>query len=158
MVNHGVGTAALFLIAGYLIRRKGTSLISEITGVESRAPVLAGLFLIAGLATLGLPGLSQFVSEILVMIAAFDYHWWVGAVAVTGIVLAAVYVLWLYQRTMTGPPVPGDEGIKDLNRRELVAVVPLMVALVLFGFYPMPLLDVAQPDRRDPAGARRRVR
>jgi NADH-quinone oxidoreductase subunit M len=145
MVNHGVGTAALFLIAGYLIRRKGTSLISEITGVESRAPVLAGLFLVAGLATLGLPGLSQFVSEILVLISAFDYHWWVGVVAVTGIVLAAVYVLWLYQRTMTGPPVPGDEGIRDLTRRELVAVVPLMLALVFFGFYPMPLLDVSNP-------------
>ena len=145
MVNHGVGTAALFLIAGYLIRRKGTSLISEITGVESKAPVLAGLFLIAGLATLGLPGLSQFVSEILVMIAAFDYHWWVGAVAVTGIVLAAVYVLWLYQRTMTGPPAPGDEAMTDLNRRELVAVVPLVAALVLFGFFPMPLLDAANP-------------
>lgn len=145
MVNHGVGTAALFLLAGYLIRRKGTSLISEITGVENRAPVLAGLFLIAGLATLGLPGLSQFVSEILVMIAAFDYHWWVGAIAVTGIVLAAVYVLWLYQRTMTGPPVPADEGMKDLDRRELVAVVPLIAALVLFGFWPMPMLDAANP-------------
>jgi NADH-quinone oxidoreductase subunit M len=145
MVNHGVGTAALFLLAGYLIRRKGTSLISEITGVENRAPVLAGLFLVAGLATLGLPGLSQFVSEILVMIAAFDYHWWVGVVAVTGIVLAAVYVLWLYQRTMTGPPVPADEGMVDLNRRELVAVVPLIAALVLFGFWPMPMLDAANP-------------
>jgi NADH-quinone oxidoreductase subunit M len=145
MVNHGVGTAALFLIAGFLIRRKGTSLISEITGVESRAPVLAGLFLVAGLATLGLPGLSQFVSEILVLISAFDYHWWVGVVAVTGIVLAAIYVLWLYQRTMTGPPTPGDELITDLNRRELVAVVPLVAALVLFGFYPMPLLDVSNP-------------
>ncbi len=145
MVNHGVGTAALFLIAGYLIRRKGTSLISEITGVESKAPVLAGLFLVAGLATLGLPGLSQFVSEIMVMIAAFDYHWWVGVVAVTGIVLAAVYVLWLYQRTMTGPPVLADEGMTDLNRRELFAVVPLVVALVLFGFWPMPLLDAANP-------------
>src|SRR6478609_3363104 len=145
MVNHGVGTAALFLLAGYLIRRKGTSRISEITGVENRAPVLAGLFLVAGLATLGLPGLSQFVSEILVMIAAFDYHWWVGVVAVTGIVLAAIYVLWLYQRTMTGPPVPADEGMTDLNRRELVAVVPLVAALVVFGFWPMPMLDAANP-------------
>ena len=145
MVNHGVGTAALFLIAGYLIRRKGTSLISEITGVESSAPVLAGLFLVAGLATAGLPGLSQFVSEILVMIAAFDYHWWVGAVAVTGIVLAAIYVLWLYQRTMTGPPAPGDAAVKDLDRRELAAVVPLVVGLLLFGFYPMPLLHAANP-------------
>ncbi|GAW48883.1 MULTISPECIES: NADH-quinone oxidoreductase subunit M [unclassified Nocardioides] len=145
MVNHGVGTAALFLLAGYLIRRKGTSLISGITGVEHRAPVLAGLFLIAGLATLGLPGLSQFVSEILVLIAAFDYHWWVGAVAVTGIVLAAVYVLWLYQRTMTGPTPPGGETVRDLTRRELGAIVPLMAALVVFGFFPMPLLDVANP-------------
>lgn len=145
MVNHGIGTAALFLLAGYLIQRKGTSLISEITGVERRAPVLAGLFLVAGLATLGLPGLSQFVSEILVIIAAFDYHWWVGAVAVTGIVLAAIYVLWLYQRTMTGPSVPGDEAIRDLGRRELAAVVPLVAALVLFGFYPMPMLDAVNP-------------
>ena len=145
MVNHGVGTAALFLLAGYLIRRKGTSLISEITGVERRAPVLAGLFLVAGLATLGLPGLSQFVSEILVMIAAFDYHWWVGAVAVTGIVLAAIYVLWLYQRTMTGPSMPGDEGMRDLDRRELAAVVPLVAALVFFGFVPMPMLDAVNP-------------
>ncbi len=145
MVNHGVATAALFLLAGYLIRRKGTSLISEISGVENRAPVLAGLFLIAGLATLGLPGLSQFVSEILVMIAAFDYQWWAGVVAVTGIVLAAVYVLWLYQRTMTGPPDPADEGMKDLGRRELAAVVPLVAALVVFGFWPMPMLDAANP-------------
>lgn len=76
MVNHGIGTAALFLLAGYLIRRRGTSLISRMTGVEKSAPVLAGLFLVAGLATLGLPGLSQFVSEILVLISAFDYHWW----------------------------------------------------------------------------------
>ncbi len=145
MVNHGVATAALFLLAGYLIRRKGTSLISEITGVESKAPVLAGLFLIAGLATLGLPGLSQFVSEILVLIAAFDYHWWVGAIAVTGIVLAAIYVLWLYQRTMTGPTPPDGQQVTDLDKRELVAVVPLMLALVLFGFYPMPLLDISNP-------------
>ena len=145
MVNHGIATAALFLLAGYLIRRKGTSLISQITGVESKAPVLAGLFLVAGLATLGLPGLSQFVSEILVLIAAFDYHWWVGVVAVTGIVLAAIYVLWLYQRTMTGPAAPGDEAVRDLTRRELLAVVPLIAALVLFGFYPMPLLDVSNP-------------
>ena len=148
MVNHGVGTAALFLLAGFLIRRKGTSLISEITGVESKAPVLAGLFLIAGLATLGLPGLSQFVSEILVMIAAFDYHWWVGVVAVTGIVLAAIYVLWLYQRTMTGPPAPGDEAITDLNRRELVAVVPLMRGAGAVRLLPDAAARRGQPDRR----------
>jgi len=145
MVNHGVATAALFLVAGYLIKRTGTSLISEITGVEKHAPILAGLLLIAGLATLGLPGLSQFVSEVLVLISAFDYHWWVGAIAVTGIVLAAIYVLWLYQRTMTGPDRPGAEPIRDLDRRELTAVVPLIAALLVFGFFPQPLLDAANP-------------
>src|SRR6476646_8406083 len=145
MVNHGIGTAALFLLAGYLIRRRGTSLISQMTGVEKSAPVLAGLFLVAGLATLGLPGLSQFVSEILVLISAFAYHWWVGAVAVTGIVLAAVYVLWMYQRTRTGPDVPANVGVRDLARREIGSIAPLVLALVLFGFYPMPLLDVSNP-------------
>ena len=107
MVNHGIATAALFLIAGFLIKRRGTTLISEMGGLEKKTPVLAGLFLVAGLATVGLPGLSQFVSEILVLIAAFDYRWYVGAIAVTGIVLAAVYMLWAYQRMMTGPDVPG---------------------------------------------------
>jgi NADH-quinone oxidoreductase subunit M len=149
MVNHGIGTAALFLLAGWLIRRRGTTLISQMGGLEQVTPVLAGLFLDAGLATLGLPGLSPFVSEILVLIAAFDYHWWVGAVAVSGIVLAAIYVLWMYQRVMTGPaPVETEgtrEGPLDLHGRELAAIAPLMVALVLFGFYPRPLLDVANP-------------
>jgi NADH-quinone oxidoreductase subunit M len=145
MVNHGIGTAALFLLAGYLIKRRGTSLISQMAGLEKVTPVLAGLFLIAGLATLGLPGLSPFVSEILVLIGAFDYHWWVGAVAVSGIVLAAIYVLWMYQRTMTGPTPPTAEGTRDLGRRELAAIAPLMLALVLLGFYPKPLLDVANP-------------
>ena len=103
MVNHGLGTAALFLIAGFLIKRRGTALISEMGGIEKVAPVLAGLFLVAGLATLGLPGLSPFVSEFLVLVSAFDYAWYAGAIAVTGIVLAAIYVLWMYQRIMTGP-------------------------------------------------------
>ena len=145
MVNHGLGTAALLLLAGYLIRRRGTASIAAYGGVEKVAPVLAGLFLIAGLAAAGLPGLSPFVSEMLVLISAFDYAWWAGAVAVSGIVLAALYILWLYQRAMTGPPVPEVEHFVDLNRREVGAVAPLVLALVLFGFYPLPLLDVINP-------------
>ncbi len=145
MVNHGIGTAALFLIAGYIYHRRDTMLISQMGGLEKVTPVLAGLFLVAGLATLGLPGLSPFVSEFLVLVSAFDYAWYVGAIAVTGIVWAAVYVLWMYQRTMTGPTPLEAEGTTDLGVREIVAVAPLMVALVLFGFYPAPLLDVANP-------------
>ena len=155
MVNHGVATAGLFLTVGFLLRRHGTVLISELRGQEKVTPVLAGLFLVAGLATLGLPGLSQFVSEILVLIAAFDYHWWVGAIAVTGIVLAAVYVLWAYQRVFTGPGgdpsvSPGEiPAVRDLDRREVGILAPLALALVLFGFYPMPLLNVINPYVKD---------
>ncbi|WP_432476423.1 NADH-quinone oxidoreductase subunit M [Nocardioides sp. GXQ0305] len=147
MVNHGIATAALFLIAGMLIRRRGTTLISQMSGVERTQPVLAGTFLVAGLAACGLPGLSPFVSEMLVIISAFDYAWWAGAVAVSAIVLAAVYILWMYQRTMTGPGRPDVEPVvaADLDRRELGVVAPLLAALLLFGFYPMPVLDVINP-------------
>ncbi|TIC89281.1 NADH-quinone oxidoreductase subunit M [Nocardioides sp. GY 10113] len=145
MVNHGLGTAVLFLTAGYAIKRSGTTLISGMGGLEKVAPVLAGLFLVAGLATLGLPGLSPFVSEFMVLLAAFDYHWWVGLVAVTAIVLAAVYVLWLYQRSFTGPTPDRFDDVSDLGVREVGAVAPLVLALVLLGFYPAPMLDVADP-------------
>jgi len=146
MLNHGIATAALFLTAGYLIRRRdGSALISRQGGIEKVTPVLAGLFLVAGLATLGLPGLSPFVSEFLVILAAFSHTWWIGSIAVLGIVLAAMYVLIMYARTFTGPTVAGAEGVKDLGLREVVAVAPLMIALVFLGFYPKPVLEVIDP-------------
>lgn len=145
MVNHGLGTAMLFLVAGYLVERRGTASIAALGGQEKVTPVLAGLMLVAGLAALGLPGLSPFISEFLVIISAFQYAWYVGAVAVTGIVLAAIYVLWMYQRTMTGPTPAPIEADRDLGAREVVAVAPLLVALVFLGFYPGPLLDAANP-------------
>jgi NADH-quinone oxidoreductase subunit M len=147
MVNHGLATAALFLVAGFLIKRRGTASIRAMGGVEKVAPVLAGLFLIFGLAALSLPGLSPFVSEIMVIIAAFQHHWWTGAIAVTAIVLTAFYILWMYQRTMTGPDLVGGREAEttDLDRREVGTLVPLFLALVLFGFFPMPLLNVINP-------------
>jgi NADH-quinone oxidoreductase subunit M len=145
MVNHGVATAALFLIAGFLVQRRGSALISDFGGVEKVAPVLAGTFLVAGLAACGLPGLSPFVSEILVLIAAFTHAWWTGAIAVTAIVLAAIYILWMYQRTMTGPTRPEVAAFKDLDRREVGVVAPLLIALVVFGFGPQLLLDAINP-------------
>jgi len=145
MVNHGIATALMFLVAGFLIQRTGTASIREMGGVEKTAPVLAGFFLVAGLAACGLPGLSPFVSEIMVIIAAFDHHWLVGSVAVLAIVLAAFYALWMYQRTMTGPGREGVAPVVDLDRREVGILAPLLLALVLFGFFPMPLLDVINP-------------
>jgi NADH-quinone oxidoreductase subunit M len=147
MVNHGLATAALFLVAGFLIRRRGTASIRAMGGIEKAAPVLAGLFLVFGLAALSLPGLSPFVSEILVIIAAFQHHWWTGAIAVTAIVLTAWYILQMYQRTMTGPQLVGAraEQVRDLDRREVGTLAPLFVALIVFGFFPMPLLKVINP-------------
>lgn len=145
MVNHGISTAALFLIAGFLVSRRGTRVIAEFGGVQKVAPVLAGTFLIAGLATLSLPGLAPFVSEFLVLVGTFT-RYPVAAVFATGaLVLAALYVLWLYQRMMTGPVRLGNERLPDLLPRELLVVVPLLAALLFLGAYPKPVLDRINP-------------
>jgi NADH-quinone oxidoreductase subunit M len=145
MVNHGISTAALFLIAGFLVSRRGTRVIAEFGGVQKVAPVLAGTFLIAGLATLSLPGLAPFVSEFLVLAGTFT-RYPVAAVFATGaLVLAALYVLWMYQRMMTGPVRKGNERLQDLLPRELVVVVPLLAALLVLGAYPKPVLDRINP-------------
>jgi NADH-quinone oxidoreductase subunit M len=145
MFNHGLSTAALFLVTGYLIRRGGSQLISDYGGVEKTAPILAGIFLVAGLSSLSLPGLSPFVSEFLVLVGTFSHSVWFGAFAVLGIVLAALYILLMYQRTMTGPTRPTLAGIRDLSVREIGALAPLVLLIVLLGFYPKPLLSVINP-------------
>ncbi len=145
MFNHGLSTAALFLITGFLIKRRGSALISDFGGVEKVAPVLAGLLLISGLSSLSLPGLSPFVSEFLVLVGAFKYSAWVAAIAVPAIVLAALYILLMYQRTMTGPPRDETRGITDLVPREVLAMAPLVVLIVLLGFWPKPLTSVLNP-------------
>ena len=108
MFNHGLSTAALFLVSGFLISRRGSQLIPDFGGVEKVAPVLAGIFLVAGLSSLSLPGLSPFISEFLVLLGAFAHNPWYASFAVLGIVLAALYILLMVQRTMTGPPGAGD--------------------------------------------------
>ncbi len=145
MFNHGLSTAALFLVTGFLIRRRGSARIDDFGGVEKVAPVLAGVFLLAGLSSLSLPGLSPFVSELLVMVGAFVHSPWAASFAVLGIVLAAIYILWMYQRTMTGPVREGVLGMPDLNLREVSALAPLLLLIVVLGFFPKPLLDVINP-------------
>ncbi|MFE1772487.1 NADH-quinone oxidoreductase subunit M [Streptomyces sp. NPDC059008] len=159
MVNHGISTAALMLVAGFLISRRGSRLIADYGGVQKVAPVLAGTFLIGGLATLSLPGLAPFVSEFLVLVGTFTRYPVIGIIATFGIVLAALYVLVLYQRTMTGPVKAEVTGMPDLRVRELVVVAPLIALLIFLGVYPKPLTDIVNPavdhtlsvvDKQDP--------
>jgi NADH-quinone oxidoreductase subunit M len=145
MVNHGISTAALMLVAGFLIGRRGSRLIADFGGVQKVAPVLAGTFLVGGLATLSLPGLAPFVSEFLVLVGTFSRYPALGIVATVGIVLAALYVLILYQRTMTGPVKAGIDGMPDLRVRELLVVAPLIALLLFLGVYPKPVTDIVNP-------------
>jgi NADH-quinone oxidoreductase subunit M len=160
MVNHGISTAALFLIAGFLVSRKGTRLISEFGGVQKVAPVLAGTFLVAGLATLSLPGLAPFISEFLVLIGTFTRYPIFAVVASSALVLSAIYILWMYQRMMGGPVKEGNDRLRDLLPRELAVVAPLIALLLVLGVYPKLALDVINPavthtlttiDQPDPA-------
>jgi NADH-quinone oxidoreductase subunit M len=145
MVNHGFATGALFLVAGFMIVRRRSQRIADYGGVQKVAPVLAGLFLISGLAGLSLPGLSTFVSEFLVLVGTFTRYRAAAVAATFGIILAAIYILWLYQRTMTGPVRPEVEKFPDLKPRELLAVGPLIALVVVFGFFPQPLLNIINP-------------
>jgi NADH-quinone oxidoreductase subunit M len=149
MVNHGISTAALLLVAGFLMSRRGSRLIADYGGVQKVAPVLAGTFMIGGLATLSLPGLAPFVSEFLVLVGTFTRYPAIGIIATIGIVLAALYVLVLYQRTMTGPVKPEVAGFRDLHARELVVVTPLIALLLVLGVYPRPIADIVNPAVRD---------
>jgi NADH-quinone oxidoreductase subunit M len=145
MVNHGFSTAGLLLVVGFLVSRRGSKSLADYGGVQTAAPLLAGTFLVMGLATLSLPGLSTFVSEILVLIGSFTRYPVAAVVATAGIVLAALYVLIWYQRVSTGPESEPVKGFRDLHLRELVAIAPIAVVLVVVGFYPKPVLDVINP-------------
>ncbi|MBW4777873.1 NADH-quinone oxidoreductase subunit M [Rhodococcus fascians] len=145
MVNHGISTAALFLIAGFLVSRRGSRAIADYGGVQKVAPVLAGTFLISGLATLSLPGLAPFISEFLLLIGTFGRYGVAAIVATGALVLSAIYILWLYQRVMTGPVREGSDKISDLVPREALVVVPLLALLIVFGVYPKPALDIITP-------------
>jgi NADH-quinone oxidoreductase subunit M len=145
MVNHGLSTGALFFVMGFLIDRRRTRLAAEYGGVGKVAPVLAGVFLVVALATLSLPGLSTFVSEFLVLVGTFTRYRTVAIIATVGIILAALYILLMFQRTMTGPVTAGNEKLRDLNARELWVVAPLIALIAFLGVYPKPVLDVITP-------------
>jgi NADH-quinone oxidoreductase subunit M len=145
MVNHGLSTGALFLVVGVLIARGGSRQVADYGGVAKVAPLLGGVFLLTGLSSLALPGMSTFISEFLVLVGTFSRHRVYAAVATAGIVLAALYILLLVQRTMHGPVLDKVRGFKDLNGREAWALAPLLAMVIFLGIYPKPVLDVITP-------------
>jgi NADH-quinone oxidoreductase subunit M len=149
MVNHGLATGLLFLVVGMLVTRRGSNLVGDFGGAGKLLPVLAGVFFMAGLASLALPGTSPFISEFLVLIGTFTVYKTVAIIATAGIILACAYVLWMVQRTTQGTVNPMLEKIdnmrRDLTLREAVVVAPLIVLILFLGFYPKPLIDVINP-------------
>ena len=145
MVNHGFSTAALFLIAGWMMMRRGSSTISDFGGLQRVTPVMAWAFFIAGMSSLALPGLSSFVSEFLVLVGTYTRYPVAAVIGTLGIVLAALYILIPTQKMLHGPTTPGNENLTDLNLREKIAIAPVILVIVLMGFYPKPVLDLINP-------------
>ena len=145
MFNHGFSTAALFLVAGWMISRRGSAEIQDFGGLQRVTPVMAWMFFFAGMSSLALPGLSSFVSEILVLVGTYTRYPAVAIISTLAIVLAALYILIVVQRTLHGPITPGNEQLQDLSMREKLAIAPVVAIIVFFGFYPKPLLDVINP-------------
>ncbi|AEE45082.1 NADH-quinone oxidoreductase subunit M [Cellulomonas fimi] len=145
MVNHGLSTGGLFLLVGFLAARRGSQQIADFGGLQKVVPVLAGTFLVVGLSALSLPGLSTFVSEFLVIVGTFTRHPAAAIVSTLGVVLAAIYVLWTYQRVFTGPVRDELRATPDLGTRERWVVGPLIAAMLVLGVVPGPALDLVRP-------------
>jgi NADH-quinone oxidoreductase subunit M len=145
MVNHGFTTAALFLVVGMLIARRGSARVTDYGGAQRVTPLLAGSFLVAGLSSLALPGLSSFISEFLVLTGTYARYQWAAVVATLGIILAAVYILLTYQRMFTGEVREPVRGLPDMRTREAWVMAPLLAVIVALGFFPKPVLDVLEP-------------
>jgi NADH-quinone oxidoreductase subunit M len=145
MFNHGFSTAALFIVGGWMISRRGSSTIADFGGLQRVTPVMAWMFFIAGMSSLALPGLSSFVSEFLVLVGTYTRYPVAAVIATFGIVLAALYILIPVQKALHGPTAPGNENLPDLNLREKMAIAPVVAVIVAFGFYPSPLLNIINP-------------
>jgi len=145
MFNHGFSTAALFIVGGWMIARRGSSTIADFGGLQRVTPVMAWMFFFAGMSSLALPGLSSFVSEFLVLVGTYTRYPVAAILATFGIVLAALYILIPVQRALHGPTTPGNENLPDLNLREKIAIAPVVAVIVAFGFYPSPLLNIINP-------------
>jgi len=145
MVNHGIATGALFLLVGWIYERRHTRQISELSGLQKVAPVFAGVFTLVMLASIGVPGLNGFPGEFLALLGAFQTARWWAVVAVIGVILAALYLLWAYQRTFHGPVTPGNEHFRELRWSEGLVIAPLLALIVFLGVAPGVMLDRIGP-------------
>ena len=147
MINHGISTGALFLIVGFIYERRHTRLITDFGGLSKQMPVFATIFMIVTFSSIGLPGTNGFVGEFLVLIGAFEseLRWWT-IIASSGVILSAVYMLWMFQRVMFGElDNPKNQKLTDLNAREIAIMVPLIVMIFVMGIYPKPFIDKMDP-------------
>jgi NADH-quinone oxidoreductase subunit M len=145
MFNHGIITIGFFLIIGFLEQRRGSFTIKDMTGLQGPAPIFAALFTVVMLASIGLPGLSGFVSEYLILIGTFGTHAWWGAAATLGVVAAAAYLLWAYQRVFHGKATGANAEISDASTKERWVLVPVIALIVVLGVFPKPFLDRITP-------------
>ena len=144
-INHGVSTGALFLLVGMIYERRHTRQISELKGLQKVAPIFAGVFMVVMLSSIGVPGLNGFVGEYLVLIGSFLTARWWTVVAASGVILAALYLLWAYQRVFHGEPDEANKGFGELKVREAAVLLPLVGVIVFTGLYPKPMLDRIEP-------------
>jgi NADH-quinone oxidoreductase subunit M len=143
MVNHGLSTGALFLGVGMIYERRHTRLFSEFGGLWRVMPIFGALFLIVTLSSLGLPGLNGFVGEFTILVGAFRTNALFAGLGVLGIILAAVYLLWMWQRMMQGEVTkPENEALADLNWREIITLAPIIIVIFWIGLYPSPFFAV----------------
>jgi NADH-quinone oxidoreductase subunit M len=145
MVNHGVSTGALFLLVGMIYERRHTREIAHLKGLQKVAPIFAAAFTVVMLSSIGVPGLNGFVGEFLVLAGSFlTARWWV-VIATTGVILAALYLLWAYQRVFHGEPDAENSSFRELSLREGLVLLPLVGIIVFTGVYPKPMLDRITP-------------
>ncbi len=145
MINHGLSTGALFILIGFMYERTHSRKIAEYSGLAQAAPVFGGLFLIVALSSLALPGLNGFAGEFPILLGSFQTTPWAAVLASFGVVFAALYLLWAYQRMFHGPVEGKAAGMSDLTLREKVVMAPLIVVIVGIGLYPKPLYDRVTP-------------
>ena len=145
MVSHGVSTGALFLLVGMIYERRHTREIAELRGIQHVAPIFAGVFTVVMLSSVGLPGLNGFVGEFLILIGSFGPARWWTVVATVGVVLAALYLLWAYQRVFHGEPDEVNSTFKELTLKEGLLMSVFVAIIVATGIYPKPILDRIEP-------------